>query len=135
QDLISNLVPELVIDPLEVVDIDQIEDKIAIAKFDGWIVKRTQRLAHIGLNGIGKVAPVANAGEHVGEGSVQQLKIGIGQFLFEAGLFHDANQSEHHNRGQRQENAELRHGNWQTAVEERPCHQQRKDEGKGSSRS
>src|SRR6202011_3993332 len=135
---ISNLVPELVIDLLKVVDVDQIEDKITIVKVGGWIAdKRAQHLLHIGLNRIGEEPPVPNAGEQVGQRSVKQLMIGVGQFLFEAGLFHNADKSEDHNGGQRQHNAEFPNRVWQTSVEERPRRQKRQDEGNrgGESRS
>ena len=80
QDLISDLVPELVVDLLEVVDVDQIEDKITIANVGGyWIAgKRAQDLLHVGLDRVGEEPPVPSAGEQVGQGSVEQLPIGIG---------------------------------------------------------
>jgi hypothetical protein len=68
QDLISNLVPEFVVDFLEVVDINEIKNKLAIAKFQGWIAdKRTQHLLHVGPDRLGEKAAVADAGELVGE--------------------------------------------------------------------
>src|SRR5208282_74875 len=101
QNIIPYFVSKLVVHPLEVIDIDQIEDEIAVASLGGSVAdKRTQDLLYIGDDGIGEEAAVANSGEQVGQGRVQQLAVRAGQFFFQASLFHDADKSEDHDRSQ-----------------------------------
>ena len=141
---------ELVVDPLEVVDIEQVENQIAVAKFltAGLIIcefaisrfcgispERAQHLLHVGLNGMGEEAAVANAGEQVSQGCIQQLTIRFGQVPLQTKLLHQTDHSKYDDGGQREGDAELADGTRQIGIEKRPGGEQGKDQCDGSSQA
>src|SRR5580700_1411066 len=141
---------ELVVDPLEIVDIEQVEHEIAVAKFltarfvirefttsrfRGIGSERTEHLLHVGLNGMGEEAAVADAGEQVRQGRIEQFTIRFGQVSLQTKLLDQANYSKHDDGGEGQGDAEPADGAGQIGIEKRPGGEQGKDESDGSSQA